>query len=84
MVHVKDASKAAGVLSSLLRENNTDYVNAIREKYKKMLDDHNSRKSEKKLLTLEEARQNRLFTSWKSARINPPRKPGLHLFEEFS
>jgi 5-methyltetrahydrofolate--homocysteine methyltransferase len=83
VVHVKDASKAAGVLSSLLRENNTDYVNAIREKYKKMLDDHNSRKSEKKLLTLEEARQNRLFTSWKSARIHPPRKPGLHLFEEF-
>ena len=83
VVHVKDASKAAGVLSSLLRENNTDYVNAIREKYKKMLEDHNSRKSEKKLLTLEEARQNRLFTNWKSARIHPPRKPGLHLFEEF-
>ena len=30
VVHVKDASKAAGVLSSLLRENNSDYVNAIR------------------------------------------------------
>ncbi|MCX6259644.1 MAG: methionine synthase, partial [Bacteroidia bacterium] len=58
-------------------------VNAIREKYKKMLEDHNSRKAEKKLLTLEEARQNRLFTNWKSARIHPPRKPGLHLFEEF-
>jgi len=83
VVHVKDASKAAGVLSSLLQEKNTDYVNAIREKYKKMLDDHNTRKSEKKLLTLEEARQNKLFTSWKSARIHPPRKPGLHLVEEF-
>ena len=44
VVHVKDASKAAGVLSSLLQENNTGYVNAIREKYDKMLDDHNSRK----------------------------------------
>lgn len=83
VVHVKDASKAAGVLSSLLQENNSEYVNAIRNKYKKMLDDHNSRKSEKKLLTIEEARQNRLFTSWKSARIHPPKKPGLHLIEEF-
>ena len=27
VVHVKDASKAAGVLSSLLQENNTVYVN---------------------------------------------------------
>jgi 5-methyltetrahydrofolate--homocysteine methyltransferase len=83
VVHVKDASKAAGVLSSLLREDNSDYVNAIREKYKKMLEDHNSRKSEKKLLSLEEARQNRLFTSWKSAGIHPPDMPGIHLIEEF-
>ncbi|HBZ19628.1 MAG TPA: methionine synthase [Bacteroidales bacterium] len=83
VVHVKDASKAAGVLAALLREDNSDYVSAIREKYKKMFDDHNSRKSDKKLLTLEEARKNRLFTNWKSVRIHPPLKPGLHLIEEF-
>jgi 5-methyltetrahydrofolate--homocysteine methyltransferase len=83
VVHVKDASKAAGVLSSLLQENNTGYVNSIREKYNKMLDDHKSRKTEKKLLSLEESRRNRLFTDWKSASIHPPAKPGLHLIEEF-
>jgi 5-methyltetrahydrofolate--homocysteine methyltransferase len=83
VVHVKDASKAAGVLSSLLRENNTEYVNAIREKYRKMLDDHNSRKNGKKLLTLNEARQNRFYTDWESARIYQPENPGLHLIEEF-
>jgi 5-methyltetrahydrofolate--homocysteine methyltransferase len=83
VVHVKDASKAAGVLSSLLRENRAEYAVAVREKYKKMLDDHNSRKTEKKLLTFEEARQNRFYTDWNPARIHPPERPGIHLIEEF-
>jgi len=83
VIHVKDASKAAGVLSSLLRENNSEYVSAFREKYRKMLDDHNARKAEKRLLPISEARQNKMYTDWKSARIYPPQKPGLHLVEEF-
>ncbi len=83
VVHVKDASKAAGVLSSLLRENKKEYAEAVKEKYRKLLDDHNSRKSEKKLLTIGEARKNRFYTDWNSARIHQPEKPGLHLIEEF-
>ena len=83
VIHVKDASKAAGVLSSLLQENNSEFINSFREKYRKMLDDHNARKTEKKLLPISEARQNRLYTDWKSARIYPPRKAGLHLVEKF-
>jgi 5-methyltetrahydrofolate--homocysteine methyltransferase len=83
VVHVKDASKAAGVLSSLLRENRAEYADAVREKYKKMLDDHNSRKAEKKLLTIDEARQNRFYTDWNSVRIHPPGRSGIHLIEEF-
>lgn len=83
VVHVKDASKAAGVLSSLLRENRSEYADAVREKYQKMLDDHNSRKTERKLLTINEARQNRFYTDWNSARIHQPEKPGIRLIEEF-
>ena len=83
VVHVKDASKAAGVLSSLLREDRSVYINAVREKYRKMLDDHNARKGEKKLLTIDIARQNKYFTDWNSVRIHTPEKPGLHLIEEF-
>ena len=83
VVHVKDASKAAGVLSSLLREDRSVYINTVREKYRKMLDDHNARKGEKKLLTIDIARQNKYFTDWNSIRIHTPDKPGLHLIEEF-
>jgi 5-methyltetrahydrofolate--homocysteine methyltransferase len=83
VVHVKDASKAAGVLSSLLREDRSVYINAVREKYRKMLDDHNSRKGEMKLLTIDRARQNKYFTDWNSFKIHTPEEPGLHVIEEF-
>jgi 5-methyltetrahydrofolate--homocysteine methyltransferase len=83
VVHVKDASKAAGVLSSLLREDRSVYISAVREKYRKMLDDHNSRKGEMKLLTIDRARQNKYFTDWNSFKIHTPEEPGLHVIEEF-
>lgn len=83
VVHVKDASKAAGVLSSLLQEDNRLYVASIKEKYSKILEEHNSRKSDKKLITIEEARQNKLFTDWNSIKTVHPEKPGLHLIEDF-
>jgi len=83
VVHVKDASKAAGVLSSLLQEENSSYIVSIKDKYRKILDDHNSRKPDKKLIPLDEARKNRLYTDWNSVKITHPEKPGLHLIEEF-
>ena len=66
VIHVKDASKAAGVLSALLQKDNSAYVSAIREKYKKMREDHNSRQTEKNLLSLSEARKNKYITDWKT------------------
>ena len=83
VIHVKDASRAAGVLASLLQENNTEYVTAIRGKYKKMREEHSSRQAERTLLSIEEARKNRLQTDWRAVKIFDPVKPGLHLVEEF-
>ena len=39
VIHVKDASKAAGVLSALLKEDNKEYVSSVSEKYRKMRED---------------------------------------------
>ena len=66
VIHVKDASKAAGVLSALLQKDNSDYVASIKEKYKKLRDDHSSRQTEKNLLSLSEARKNKFVTDWKT------------------
>ncbi|MCU0474118.1 MAG: methionine synthase [Bacteroidales bacterium] len=82
VIHVKDASKAAGVLSALLQSDNSQYVTSIAQRYRKMREDHASRRDERKLLTLTEARKNRLVTDWKTFKITEPLKPGYHLLEE--
>jgi 5-methyltetrahydrofolate--homocysteine methyltransferase len=82
VIHVKDASKAAGVLSALLKEDNKEYVSSVSEKYRKMREAHASRHEEKNLLTITDARNNRLKTDWNSYKIIEPLKPGYHLIEE--
>ncbi len=82
VIHVKDASKAAGVLSDLSQKDNSIYVKSIREKYNKMRDDHNSRQSEKNLLSLADARKNKYVTHWQKYEIVEPVKPGTHVFPD--
>jgi 5-methyltetrahydrofolate--homocysteine methyltransferase len=82
VIHVKDASKAAGVLSSLLQKDNTGYVSAIRDKYKKMREDHNSRQTEKNLLTIGDARKNKYITDWQTIKLYEPLNPGLHILPD--
>jgi len=82
VIHVKDASKAAGVLSSLLQKENSDYVTKVKAKYKKLRDDHNLRQDEKNLLSISEARKNKFATDWQNARLFKPLKPGIHILND--
>jgi 5-methyltetrahydrofolate--homocysteine methyltransferase len=82
VIHVKDASKAAGVLSSLLQKDNSSYVSSIKAKYKKMREDHSSRQTEKNLLSLKDARENKYFTDWKTFKLFEPAKPGIHVIHD--
>ncbi len=82
VIHVKDASKAAGVLSSLLKGDSIKYAASVSDKYQKLREEHNSRREERKLLTISEARRNRMVTDWNSFRIAEPLKPGYHVFND--
>jgi 5-methyltetrahydrofolate--homocysteine methyltransferase len=82
VIHVRDASKAAGVLSALIRKDKDGYVSAIKEKYKKLREDHLSHQAEKKLLSLDEARRNKFVTDWKATEFFDPVKPGLHVMND--
>jgi len=84
VVHVKDASKAAGVLSTLLREDKGKYLSDLREKYGKLRDEHNSRQKERKLLSLDDARKNRLATDWKETKLFRPLSPGYKILDDIS
>jgi 5-methyltetrahydrofolate--homocysteine methyltransferase len=82
VIHVKDASKAAGVLSALLQKDNSGFVSALGDKYKKLREDHISRQAERNLLSLSYARKNKYVTDWQTIKLFEPAKPGLHVLNE--
>ena len=82
VIQIKDASKAAGVLSALLKKDNRQYISAIAQKYGKMRDEHLSRSITRNLLAIAEARNNRLVTDWQSLKLIEPVKPGRHVINE--
>ncbi|MBP1666125.1 MAG: 5-methyltetrahydrofolate--homocysteine methyltransferase, partial [Bacteroidetes bacterium] len=84
VIHVKDASKAAGVLSSLLKEDKEKYLSVLNEKYGKLREEHIARQKERKLLSLNDARQNRLVTDWKANTPFQPLNPGYRITDNIS
>ncbi len=79
IVHVLDASRAVGVVSSLLGENRGEFEANIREEYAKIREKHAAKISEKKMLTIEEARANRAPIDWASTVIDRPEKTGVQV-----
>src|SRR5207253_8106835 len=74
-VHVLDASRAVGVVNSLLNEELKSKFDAqTRDEYARLREEHADRRREKKLLTLEEARANQTRIDWSG--YEPP-KPEL-------
>ncbi len=66
-VHVLDASRAVGVVNSLLNEElKSEFDKKTREDYERLRQEHAAKTQGKKLLTLEEARVNRTVIDWSS------------------
>ena len=82
VIHVKDASKAAGVLSSLLQADNSKYTASVKHKYEKLRTDHAARQSERNLLPISEARKNRLVTEWQKIKLAAPKMAGRHILDD--
>jgi 5-methyltetrahydrofolate--homocysteine methyltransferase len=60
-VHVLDASRCVGVVSSLLSsEKSADYLSSIRKDYDRLRQEQESRQTDRPLISIEEARRNRL------------------------
>jgi len=66
-VHVLDASRAVGVVNSLLNEElKSAFDKKTREEYERLRQQHAAKARDKKLLTLAEARENRTRIDWTS------------------
>jgi len=71
-VHVLDASRAVGVVNSLLNEElKSAFDKKTREEYERLRQEHAAKTRKKNLLTLDEARANRTPIDWSS--YVPPR-----------
>ena len=87
VIHVLDASRSVPVVSNLLNENETEkktFTTSIKNEYKKLREDYLQKKSEKRFISIDDARKNRLKIDWKRTSIKKPNKLGITTFKDFS
>jgi 5-methyltetrahydrofolate--homocysteine methyltransferase len=81
-VHVLDASRAVGVVNSLLNEElKSAFDKKTREDYERLRREHSARTQRKNLLTLEEARANRTPIDWSSYVPPKPEFLGVRVYQ---
>ncbi|MCC7412865.1 MAG: methionine synthase [Gammaproteobacteria bacterium] len=84
VVHVKDASRAVTVVSSLLsREGRQDFVTGIAQEYQTLRERHAGKQTRIEWLTLAEARANKPPFDWSAYAPVAPRRPGVQVFEDY-
>jgi 5-methyltetrahydrofolate--homocysteine methyltransferase len=80
-VHVLDASRAVGVVNALLNEElKSEFDRKTREDYERLRQDHAAKTEGKKLLTLEQARANRMPIDWRSYVPPKPEFLGVRVY----
>ncbi|MBN1199251.1 MAG: methionine synthase, partial [Bacteroidales bacterium] len=83
VIHVRDASKAVGVIRNLLSSDQRDaYIESIRQNYLNLRMQHEN-KHTKMNFTLSEARKNRLKIDWDAYFIPKPQMTGNMVFYDF-
>jgi len=81
-VHVLDASRAVGVVNSLLSaELKSAFDKKTREDYERLRQEHSARTQRKNLLTLEEARANRTPIGWSNYVPPKPEFLGVRVYQ---
>jgi 5-methyltetrahydrofolate--homocysteine methyltransferase len=83
VIHVLDASRAVGVVSQLLSDEQRDpFIAGVREEYRGLRESREGRTSQKRLATLADARANRLAVDWAAYTPAAPNQPGLTVFDD--
>ncbi len=84
VIHVLDASRAVGVVSKLLSDTAVDEFTAeIAAEYRGLREKHAGRRSQKRLRTIEDARQQRLILDWDNYQPPKPTFIGLNCFDNY-
>ena len=84
VIHVLDASRAVGVVGSLLHpEQKSRFLNNNLAEQEKLRQQHLRQKDQKPLLALEEARRRRTSIEWKEADIPQPSFTGTRVLQNY-
>src|SRR5690606_7758262 len=81
VIHVNDASRAVGVVSTLLSDKSGQYKIDLKTDYADFREKFLERQVEKAYVSLDEARKNKFKIDWTLESILPPRKLGVQLIE---
>lgn len=83
-VYVTDASRAVGVVSSLLSpEARGNYMETVRAEYRKVAEAHARNEAEKRRLPLSQARANQHKVDWSAYQAKAPSFLGTRVFESW-
>lgn len=75
IIYGYDASKTVEICKKLLSENKYEYIKSIKEEYEEIRNNYN--KYEKKMISLEDAREKRLKIDWNNRNISKPNFIGI-------
>jgi 5-methyltetrahydrofolate--homocysteine methyltransferase len=83
VIHVLDASKSVNVSTTLLSEEKEKFTAEVKAEYQKLAEDFANKKSDKKLLSIEEARKNKFQIDWSKEKIAKPNFIGVKHLENY-
>ena len=84
VIHVKDASRAAKVCSTLISQEKSSFLEQTEESYKNIVFEYEQRNALKQYLSMEQARKKSFPYLVEQANITKPVKPGIHIFNNYS
>ncbi|QKG79026.1 methionine synthase [Tenuifilum thalassicum] len=81
VVHVRDASQASGIVSNLVsKEKQSETRLKYKQRYQEMLENYAKKKVE--LISIEDARKNKLELSWSNFKPFEPKATGVHVLKD--
>jgi 5-methyltetrahydrofolate--homocysteine methyltransferase len=81
VVHVNDASRAVGVVSALLSDNNEKYISDLKLDYQDFREKFLKRQIEKEYVKIEDARAQKFEIDWRHETIATPNFLGIKIIE---
>jgi 5-methyltetrahydrofolate--homocysteine methyltransferase len=84
VIHVLDASRSVGVCSNLMNKETRDsYIQSVKEEYDKAREAHLNKRSDKRFVSIDEARNSRLQINLNGSIPPKPTVTGTKVFKSF-